>query len=177
MGFGKIEPPNDVDPVIWWKHEISKMPLGLPQGGDFLLPHSVCYPMLVGTGPSSDVLLGLENPNVVFALEQQPTIGPAGTVLLKIRFETKTGFNDAAYWIAPDRGYAVLRSELRYSKTRQDWDIHATIVDTLARSSGGRWYATQTRMGLVKNSGDDLPATHGVAPLDTSVYRCLVEFN
>lgn len=171
---GKIVVPQDAE--AWWKDQILKLPLGLPGGSDLVVPHEASYPKMTGGSGLEAYVPDLKSPDVTVSLDKQPQIGPAGTVLVRVRVETSSGFNDAAYWIAPDRGYQVLRSELRSKKERTDWDIYATVVDEVAQSPGGRWYATKARLGYVRQSGDELPERAGEDGVSTSVYRYYVDF-
>jgi hypothetical protein len=58
-----------------------------------------------------------------------------------------------------------------------EWKIRTHIIDKAEKSAGGSWYATETRVGDVKNSGDEPPAERGIGPTMTSVYRYFVEFD
>jgi hypothetical protein len=172
----KIVVPQDAE--AWWKEQVLKLPLGPPHRSEWVVPHEVGYPKMTGgDGSMPEVSYpNLDSHNVTVTLEEEPKQGPPGTVLVRVQVESSLGFNDAAYWIAPDRGYQVLRLEMRYKKEREAWDIHVRTVDEMAQSPGGRWYATQARIGHVRQSGDELSEKVGEGQVATSVYRYFVEF-
>jgi hypothetical protein len=172
----KLVVPADAE--AWWSEQVWKMKFGEPYKNEFLVPHEANYPKMTGGIFASTEFHtpNLDGDSVTVSLDKQPTIGPGGTVLVRVVVESGASFNDAAYWIAPDRDYQVLRSELRYKREREDWDIRVQTVDELAQSPSGRWYATQTRLGQVRESGDELPGPKEGGPVSTSVYRYLVEF-
>lgn len=184
----KIALPADADRLTWWKEKIEGMTSKpMHRGGEFM-PHRVGYPTDLLTMGASPV----DNPDCRITLDRQPMLGPKGTVLLQIRTETTGVFNDAFYWIAPDRDYMVLRHELHFSKDHAAWNNSVTIIDELKQSPGGRWYATAVRMGRIEKHGDDLspepviltpeqlakgfPTGNEIGPASTSLYRYLVEF-
>jgi hypothetical protein len=172
---GKITVPTDAE--SWWLEQVAALPNREQYLDQMLTPHEVNYPKMTGGifGSTEFRTPNLDGPSVTVSLDKQPKLGPSGTVLLRVLVEGG-GFNDAAYWIAPDRGYQVVRSELRYEKQRKPWDIRVTVVDEMAQSPGGRWYATQTRLGQVQQSGDELPAQAGSDGVSTSLFRYFVEF-
>jgi hypothetical protein len=172
---GKITVPTDAE--SWWLEQVAALPNREQYLDQMLTPHEVNYPKMTGGifGSTEFRTPNLDGPSVTVSLDKQPKLGPSGTVLLRVLVEGG-GFNDAAYWIAPDRGYQVVRSELRYEKQRKPWDIRVTVVDEIAQSPGGRWYATQTRLGQVQQSGDELPAQAGTDGVSTNLFRYFVEF-
>ncbi len=121
--------------------------LDLPE----LRPDRVGYP---------DILLGkspVNNPECKVTLDRRPAAGPEGTVLLHILTETTVGSNDCFYWIAPDKDYLVLRSEIHFSgEDHVEWHNSTRIIDHVEQSPAGRWYATVVRLGRIKKHGDDL---------------------
>src|SRR6185437_1189040 len=90
--------PVDADRIVWWRQQIEGMKFSpMPRGGE-MLPHRIGYPedlLTLGASP-------VDNPDCRVALDRKPVVGPAGTVLLRIRTETTLGFNDCFYWIAPE---------------------------------------------------------------------------
>ena len=160
------------DAETWWKEQILKLPL--VEGTDAMaVPHEVGFPTITGHAYEATVP-ELGNPDVMITLEDEPRTGPAGTKLVRVRVETASGFNDAAYWIAPDRGFMVLRRDLRSKKEREDFDVQVWTVDEVAQSPLGHWYAMRARVGRVREIGDDLADKGG--EITTSRYRYLVEF-
>jgi hypothetical protein len=182
---GDITPPEAVDRAVWWREQIAGLTFAptqeFPPG---LLPGRVGYPEeLLTIGPSP-----IDNPDVEITLDRSPRSGPTGTVLLKLRVETTLGSNDLYFWIAPEKDYLVLRQDVHYSKNHSAWDNSTRIIDAVAQSPNGRWYATQARYGRIEKHGDDLPAnTEAVAagqpadptklgPVTTQAYCHLVDF-
>ncbi|HVX12705.1 MAG TPA: hypothetical protein VHC22_16105 [Pirellulales bacterium] len=178
---GQLRPDN-VDPAMWWRQQIAGLTFALQPPCDELLPHRVGCPNLT-LGPPL-----VNNPDCDITLDRQPVSGPAGTVLLTIQVETKLGFNRCFYWIAPERDYMVLRKEMHFSRN-QAWDNVTQIIDKVQQSPGGRWYATEVRLGRIEKHGDDLPAEEiivkpderrtgmEIGPVTTTLLRYFVEFD
>ncbi len=178
---GEVSRPADADRLVWWKEQIQGMTFKPMPRGDELLPHRIGYPAELLTLGASPV----DNPDCHFTLDRQPILGPPGTVLLKIRIETTVGFNDCFFWIAPERDYLVLRSEIHFSRDHAAWNNSTQIIDKVEQSPGGRWYATAVRSGRIEKHGDDLSADlvapigetgMETGPVTTSVYRYVVDF-
>lgn len=159
--------PAGEEAVKWWKEQVGQITFnGLGDASAFTPGQTIC-PDLVGF-PG----LGIPNDGEKATLNPKPVVGPSDTVLVAVE-NAQTGAAIRRYWLAPERGYLCVRSEMNDSKT--GW-IATTIVDTAEKSPRGYWYATQVRTGRVERSGDDLRAEAGVAPVNTSVIRYLVEF-
>ena len=171
----EITVPNGIDPAIGWKEQVAGLPFApVAAGGN----DADCRPEGAGDLLFTDAKLS-PNDDRQFTLDRHPTSGPAGTILLRIRVDSGAGFNDFAYWIAPDRGYMVLRREFIFSRNPADsGGILTWVVDKVEQApDGGRWYATEARQGIIKKSGDDLSADRKPAPeVTTTVIRYLVEF-
>jgi hypothetical protein len=151
---GEIARPKDVDPAVWWRQQVKEMKFKSRQEGGEILPHQVGYPpelMTIGASP-------VDNPDCRVTLDRKPVLGPAGTVLLRIRTETTLGFNDCFFWIAPERDYLVLRHEIHFSRDHGAWNNSTQVIDKVEKSPGGRWYATVVRSGRIEKHGGDLPA-------------------
>lgn len=169
----KIDVPHD-DRAEWWKTQIATLPFKPMQGGGQLLSDRIGYPVsldghLGGLG-SSLYDNPVDNPDCEVTLDRRPTSGPPGTMLLRIRTkpsETSLGSNDLLYWIAPEFDYLALRQEVHFPADQQPWSNLTTMIDKVERSPGGRWYATQARLGRVEKSGDELP-DHHVRPMPTT---------
>ncbi|HEY4311344.1 MAG TPA: hypothetical protein VGN12_17985 [Pirellulales bacterium] len=166
----ELKVPADAE--MWWQEQILKMPL--TEGAHaHAVPHQVGFPTITGHAWEG-VVPEFDNPDVVVTLEDEPKMGPAGTKLVRVRLETAVGFNDAAYWIAPDRGHMILRQDLRFKKEREPFDVQVWTIDETAQSPRGRWYATRARVGRVTEIGDELAEKGG--EITTSRYRYLVDF-
>ena len=162
--------PERAGRILWWKVEADKMgfnPHGSANQDAFNAPQSIC-PNLAGY-PG----LGFPNEGMRAILNPKPSVGPADTVMLTMQ-DARSGKTLWRYWLAPERGWMCVRSEMTPEKS-EDW-MDTTIVDAAETSPKGRWYATQIRRGRVEQSGDDLRAESGVAPVATVVFRYLVEF-
>lgn len=134
------------------------------------MPDRVGYPnSLMGIGNSP-----LNNPDCKVTLEQQPALGPQGTVLLHILIETTVGRNDCYYWIAPDKDSLVLRYEIHFSgKDHIEWHNDTRIVDKLQQSPEGRWYPSVVRYGRIRKHGDDL--SNELVPFDPDRFKTGME--
>lgn len=180
---GQIRRADNIDPATWWKQQIGGLKFASVSRGGELLPHRVGYP-----NDGFELVSPVNNPDCHVALDRQPRFGPPGTVLLTIRNENKLGFNLHFYWIAPERDYLVLRQETHYSRDRA-WDNVTQIIDKIEQSPGGRWYATEVRLGRIEKHGDDLPGADiigqpgqrrtgmEIGPVTTSLFRYFVEFD
>lgn len=156
--------------ILWWKAEVDKMGF-TPHGSadqDALHAQQSFFPNLAGY-PG----LGFPNNGMRAILNPKPSVGPADTVMLTVQ-DARSGKTLWRYWLAPERGWMCMRSEMMPEKP-EDW-MDTTIVDAAEKSPTGRWFATQIRRGRVEQSGDDLRAESGVAPVATLVCRYLVEF-
>lgn len=144
-----VKVPDDLR-VRWWKEQVAKLPYAPVHRGNELLPDQIGYPdHFMGQSP-------LNNPDIECSLDEHPDRGPEGTVLLRFRIKTSHGSNDIRYWIAPERDYMALRSEVHYSLDPAPWNNTTVIIDKVEKSPGGRWYATEARQGRVEKSGDAL---------------------
>ena len=74
--------PNGVDPATWWKQEVAKLPFA-PLAG---VSDSSFRPDGAGDFLPGD---GIPSPNDdrQFSMNRHPTLGPAGTILLRIRVD------------------------------------------------------------------------------------------
>ena len=74
----------------------------------------------------------------------------------------------------------VLRREITFSRNPADsGGILTWVVDKVEQApGGGRWYATEARLGKIEKSGDDLSAEKKASrPRSrTTVIRFLVDF-
>ena len=170
----EIALPNGIDPATWWKQEVANLPFAPLAGGDGsdFRPDGAGELMFEDANP-------LPSDDRQFTLDRRPTTGPAGTVLLRLRVDSGSRFNDTAYWIAPERGYMVLRREMTFSRNPADsGGILTWVVDKVVQApGGGRWYATDARLGRIEKSGDDLSAERKRSPeVTTTVIRFLVDF-
>ena len=194
--LGQITQPEGTDRAEWWKQQIAGMKFTPTQEfypGD--LPNRIGYPeelsghlttgLHLKKGPSL-----IDNPDIKVTLDRQPRLGPPGTVMLNIRVQTTIASNDLFFWIAPEKDYLVLRQEAHFTKDRVAWNNQTVIIDTVAQSPKGRWYATKARYGRIKTHGDDLPneplpldprpvqdrEPMEIGPIDTTMYRYIVSF-
>jgi len=83
----------------------------------------------------------------------------------------------------------VLRQETHFSRNQAAWDNVTQIIDKVQQSPGGRWYATEVRLGRIEKHGDDLPAEEiivnpnqphtgmEIGPVTTTLLRYFVEFD
>ena len=166
--------PDGIDPATWWKQEVANLPFA-PLAGGF---DSDFRPDGAGDLLLGDAILS-PNDDRQFTLDRHPTSGPAGTILLRIRVDSGSRFNDIAYWIAPERGYIVLRREMTFSRNPADsGGILTWTVDKVEQApGGGRWYATEARQGIIEKSGDDLSADlKPRGAVTTTIIRFLVDF-
>lgn len=159
--------PEGEEAVQWWMDQVGQMTFNGFGDSTYFTPGQIVCPDLVGYQG-----LGIPNEGEKATFNPKPFVGPSNTVLVAVE-DAKTGAVIRRYWLAPERGYLCVRSEMADSKS--GW-IATIIVDTTEKSPTGYWYATQVRTGRVERSGDDLRADAGVAPVNTSVYRYLVEF-
>ena len=194
--LGQITQPEGTDRAEWWKQQIAGMKFTPTQ--EFYhgyLPNRIGYPeelsghlttgLHLKKGPSL-----IDNPDIKVTLDRQPRLGPPGTVMLNIRVQTTIASNDLFFWIAPEKDYLVLRQEAHFTKDRVAWNNQTVIIDTVAQSPKGRWYATKARYGRIKTHGDDLPneplpldprpvqdrEPMEIGPIDTTIYRYIVSF-
>lgn len=177
---GEIVLPQNIDLVKWWKDQTSGLAFQALVSRSDLFPNRIGYPDInFGASP-------INNPDCEVSLDRNPVSGPPGTVLLRIRVETKVGFNDRYYWIAPEKDYLVLRQEIHFSKDHAPWNNSTQIVDQCERSPSGHWYPVQVRQGRIAHPGFDLPAdtvlasqtsNQAMGPVTTSLYRYSVDFN
>lgn len=157
--------PDEADPLVWWREQIEKLPfapIATTIEGNQTIPDRLGY-YPIGNPDS---------PGGHFTFDEQPRSGPPGTILYAVH--TKLG--DNRFWINPRHGYFVERFEARVPD-QAVWNVMAQVVDKVEQSPGGRWYATQVRVGYVQNSGDELTSEEGISPVSTSVYRYIVEFD
>ncbi len=170
----EITLPNGIDPASWWKQEVANLPFAPLAGVD----DSDYRPEGAGDLSLGDAIPS-SNDDRQFTVDRHPTSGPPGTILLRIRVDSGARFNDVAYWIAPERGYMVLRREITFSRNPADsGGIVTWVVDKVEQAPGGsRWYATEARLGRIEKSGDDLSAELKPAPeVTTTVIGFLVDF-
>ncbi len=183
MRLEKASPPKDADSAQYWKTRLAALNFKPMPRGNELLPDACGHPDIVPFGVSP-----IDNPDCQVTLDRNPKSGPEGTVLLKIRVQTKVGFNDRLYWIDPSRDFLVLRMEIHYSANHTPWDNTTQTIDKLQKSPAGRWYATEFRTGKIEKSGDPLPMTtvkidpakpntgQEIAPVTTSIFRYFLRF-
>ena len=127
--YNRTAPPGETYPAIWsWTPEFAcRPPLGIPQ----------------------------ETMEAV--LEQKPKEGPPGTILLRVRRvgpkeppahnqEGKLLSSTDAWrnWLDPARDYVVVRDDMVVSGDGKE-SVDSTVIDELARSPQGTWYATRIR--------------------------------
>ena len=97
--------------------------------------------------------LGIPHETLEAVLEPNPKEGPTGTILLRVRNIGRTPQPPSPdlpkvpprpdawrNWLDPARDYAVVRHDIIDEK------VHSTIIDKMARSPQGTWYATQIRL-------------------------------
>ncbi|QVL31632.1 hypothetical protein KIH39_22740 [Telmatocola sphagniphila] len=167
LAFKLIESlPDSAGRMLWWKAEVDKMETTRYLNKDTISP-SYCPDRIIYPG------LGLPNQGVRATLNPKPSIGPSEAAMITVQ-DVKTGKNVRRYWLAPDRDYMCVRSEIMPEKT-SNW-IETTIIDAAEQSPKGLWYATQIRCGRVEHSGDDLSVNSSLAPVTQSTHRFLVEF-
>jgi hypothetical protein len=162
----ELLPPQGTDPAIWWKSEVAKLTFApftevSNAAGNALLPDAVGYYFL--SDPAT--------PGGEIGIDRRPVIGPPNTLLVGVR--TSIALN--SFWMDPEHDYAAVRFECPSGD--KTFALQTSIIDTFEKSPGGRWYATQVRVGDVQNSGDEPRSDRGVAPVATSVYRHFVEFD
>ncbi len=162
----QLSPPQDGDPALWWKNQVAGLTFtpattiaNIP--GNALLPDAVGYYFL--NDPAT--------PGGEIGIDRRPVIGPPNTILVGVR--TSIALN--SFWMDPEHDYAAVRFECPSGD--KTFALRTTIIDTFEKSPGGRWYATQVRVGDVQNSGDEPRSDRGVAPVITSIYRYFVEFD
>ncbi len=113
--------------------------------------------------------LGIPSERMEPVLEPNPKEGPPGTILLRVRYvgpKRPPAQNTEgkllppppdAYrsWLDPMRDYAVVRHDMIGDDGSGNETIHSTIIDEMARSPQGTWYATRIRRkGAVKSLKD-----------------------
>ncbi len=162
----QITIPADADRAAWWKEQVANLPFGPAQGAGAASGHAALADR-VGYYMFGDPTA----PGGHFTIDQHPAIGPKDAILMSIR--TSVGLNN--FWMDPQRDYVVRRFETLTGD--QIWKYRTTILDKLEKSPGGKWYATQVRVGDVQDSGDEPPEERDLAPVTTSIYRLFVEFD
>lgn len=161
----EIAIPDDADPAEWWKEAVKKLPfeptqdLG-PSSGHQGFPDHVGYYWLGDLGLSTTPIL----------VDRRPTNGPPDCVFLKI-----DGTPSNSYWFSPEHDYMAMRFEVPVTDDAE-WKLQTTVIDKVAKSPGGRWYALQSRVGRIRHSGEDPPDEQGTSPIMTSVYRYFIDF-
>jgi len=103
--------------------------------------------------------LGIPHETLEAVLEANPKEGPAGTILLRVRNIGRTPQPPSPdlpkvpprpdawrYWLDPARDYAAVRSDIIDKDASGKETVHSTIIDKMARSPQGTWYATQIRL-------------------------------
>jgi hypothetical protein len=100
-------------------------------------------------------------------LEAKPKEGPPGTILLRVRRvgpkrppeQSQVGkalpSTDAwRNWLDPARDYVVVRSDMVVTNGGTE-GVDSTVIDELARSPHGTWYATRIRRkGAIRTPSD-----------------------
>ena len=109
--------------------------------------------------------------------DPNPKEGPPGIILLRVRrvgqkpprprdsagdlLRDSTGklFPPAPdayrFWLDPARDYAVVRSDMITTDDSVNEETHSTIIDKMAKSPQGTWYATQIRRkGAIRTPSD-----------------------
>jgi hypothetical protein len=127
--------------------------------------------------------LGIPHETMEPVLETNPREGPAGTILLRVRNIDRRKLPPVrniagellppppdAYrnWLDPTRDYAVVRHDMiGVDGSGKETVTHSTIIEDMARSPQGTWYATRIR---TKSQGPDGKT------LDETLYL-YVDFN
>lgn len=122
--------------------------------GEFLplfsswLPEFACRPPM-----------GIPHETMEIVLDRDPQEGPAGTVLLRVRRAepamtclqgcgcgtARSSPVEWRYWLDPERDYIVVRQDIVGEDCPDGRNVHTTIMDRIARSPQGTWYATRIR--------------------------------
>ena len=104
--------------------------------------------------------LGIPHETMEPVLELSPKERPPGTILLRVRRvgpkPARTVLNTEGKpmlpppdlyrnWLDPTRDYAVVRHDMIGDDGSGKEEVHSTIIDAMARSPQGTWYATQIR--------------------------------
>ncbi len=102
--------------------------------------------------------MGIPQETMDPVIEPNPTEGPADTILLRVRRmgqKPPPVRNDAGkllpstdawrYWLDPARDYVVVRWDMVTSDLSGKESLDSEIIDKMARSPQGTWYATQIR--------------------------------
>ncbi len=103
--------------------------------------------------------LGIPSQQFEPVIDLNPSEGPSGTILLRVRASGRMPGNSAPhpdnlppppdayrYWLDPARDYVVVRSEmLSGSGQRNEVITNSDIVEELAESPQGVWYVTRFR--------------------------------
>lgn len=102
--------------------------------------------------------LGIPSQELTPMLDLSPTEGPAGTILLRVRRigrRPRASAPDAGeqspypvecrYWLDPARDYVVVRWDRLSGDAGHETVTGSTIIEELARSPQGIWYATRVR--------------------------------
>ena len=119
--------------------------------------------------------LGIPHETMEPVLETNPREGPAGTILLRVRNIDRRKpppvRNIAgkllppppdAYrnWLDPTRDYAVVRHDMIGGDgSGKETVTHSTIIEDMARSPQGTWYATRIRIKMPGPDGKTLDET------------------
>jgi hypothetical protein len=131
------------------KRESASMPGEMYPGLWSWMPEFACRPPL-----------GMPSKAMEPILELDPKEGPAGTILLRVRRvgrkprrlanpagELPPPAPDAYhYWIDPARGYVIVRHDMigDFGDSGKE-EVHSTIIEEMAKSPQGTWYATRIR--------------------------------
>jgi hypothetical protein len=98
-------------------------------------------------------------------IDEQPTSGPPGCILLRVRHtsakerinEQGRGIPDAdRYWLDPKRDYIAMRWDMvMQGENGQDSIFESDVTEETARSPQGVWYATRIRRTFPSRVGKD----------------------
>jgi hypothetical protein len=129
------------------KREDRGMPGETYPGGCFWMPEFACRPAL-----------GIPSRDMDVVLDPSPKEGPAGTILLHNRYigrkrppvkswdgKLLAQTNQWLYWLDPARDYVVVRHDMIATDESGKEEVHSTIIDDMAKSPQGTWYATRIR--------------------------------
>jgi hypothetical protein len=104
--------------------------------------------------------MGIPRQTLETVLSTLPAEGPPGTILLEVRdsgaMPTCSGGscdrtlpqqpNVWRYWLDPSRGFAAVRWDMVLVGTSgEEKLIHSTIIEKMAQSPSGTWYAKRMR--------------------------------
>jgi hypothetical protein len=165
----------DTDRPEWWKNELAgvtgRLSHTYEKANEVINnPLEVGYVPLSGFAADGSCTAGTSR----LTFNPKPAFGPSDCLMATAE-NAKTGEKEQVFWFDPNRGHMIVRRENHKRAKPTDW-IETTVIDVAEQLPSGRWYVTEYRRGVVKHSGDDLPARMGVAPKGPAVYRVLVEF-